>query len=101
MNFKIGFIFLLIAVITVPVTINSLNEWDQSEEDFKRGCDPIYRIYMGIETDVSVEECDSLEDEMTLNFQIFLISLSIFITSSLVGLISILPNSDEIPPGLI
>lgn len=34
MDFKIGFIFLLIAMITVPVTINSLNKWDQSEEDF-------------------------------------------------------------------
>ncbi len=101
MNFKTGFIFLLIAMLTVPVTINSLNKWDQSEEDFKRGCDPNYRVYMGIETDVSADECDNLEDEMTLNLQIFLISLSICITSSLVGLISILPNSDEIPPGLV
>ena len=56
---------------------------------------------MGIQTDVSADECDRLEDEMTLNLQIFLISLSICITSSLVGLISILPNSDEIPPGLV
>jgi hypothetical protein len=101
MDFKIGFIFLLIAMITVPVTINSLNKWDQSEEDFKRGCDPTYRIYMGIQTDVSADECDMLEDEKTLNLQIFLISLSMCITSSLVGLISIFPNSDETPHGLI
>ncbi|MDB3871000.1 hypothetical protein OAO86_00690 [Euryarchaeota archaeon] len=56
---------------------------------------------MGIQTDVSADECDILEDEMTLNLQIFLISLSMCITSSLVGLISIFPNSDETPPGLI
>ena len=50
MDFKIGFIFLLIAMITVPITINSLNKWDQSEETSRPGSRDNSFYYDGIDT---------------------------------------------------
>jgi len=78
-----------------------LNNWDESEEEYKRGCDPVYRVYMGITTDVSADECDNLKDEEVSNLRLFFLSLSVFILSSISGLILILPNSEENPPGLV
>jgi hypothetical protein len=101
MTIKNGIVCVILALIMIPTTISALNNWDNSEEEYKSGCDPTYRVYMGISTDVSPEECDILKDEEVLNLQLFLLSLFIFLISSLVGLILILPNSTDHPPGLV
>ena len=51
--------------------------------------------------DVSEEECNQLKAEEVSNLRFFFLSLSIFVLTSISGLILILPNSDENPPGLL
>ncbi len=101
MDLRTGIFCIVVALLMVPATIVSLNNWDESEEEYKRGCDPVYRIYMGITTDVSEEECNQLKAEEVSNLRFFFLSLSIFVLTSISGLILILPNSDENPPGLL
>ena len=85
----------------IPTTINALNNWDKSETGYKRGCDPVYRIYMGIETEVTSDACEELKSQEVLYLRLFFLSLSVFLTSSLIGLALLFGQSDEPPHGLI
>lgn len=80
---------------------NSSEQGYRSDSPTANPSDPVYRIYMGITTDVSEEECNQLKAEEVSNLRFFFLSLSIFVLTSISGLILILPNSDENPPGLL
>ena len=101
MSFKAAVVLIFISLLMIPTTINALNNWDKSETGYKSGCDPVYRIYMGIETEVTSDACEELKSQEVLYLRLFFLSLSVFLTSSLIGLALLFGQSDEPPHGLI
>jgi len=101
MSFKVAIVLIFVSLLMIPTTIDALNNWDESKNEYKSGCDPVYRIFMGIETNVTSDECDELKSKEELHLRLFFLSLSLFLTSSLIGLALLFPHSDEPPHGLI
>ena len=52
---------------------------------------------MGIDTEVTSDECDELKSQEVLYLRLFFLSLSVFLTSSLIGLALLFDQSDEPP----
>ena len=94
MNYKSGFVLVILALILLPTTMSVLDKWDKSEVEYKQNCDVETRMMMHTTDSIDPELCEELLSAKEFNLLIFLITLSGFMISSLAGLILILPSSD-------
>ena len=94
MNYKSGFVLVILALILLPTTMSVLDKWDKSEVEYKQNCDVETRMMIQTIGSIDPELCEELLSAKEFNLLIFLITLSGFMISSLAGLILILPISD-------
>ena len=100
MDPKLGATLVLLALILLPTTMMTLDQWDRSEMEYKKNCDSLYRVMTNVFEPIDNTQCDELLVDKVTNLRIFLLTLSGFMVSGLMGLIIILPYSDDEPESL-
>lgn len=97
-DLKIGFVLIGCALLLLPLTMDLMQEHDDTVREHERECDMEYRLLV-LDTIESSDPvlCEELEGEKARKTTYFLGSVGLFVVTGVGGLVMVLPYENRDP----
>ena len=90
-----GLVILACSILLLPLSLQLMQDHDDSEREYERKCDLQYRALIGNNSIPDWSICSQLDDDKSRKAAMFMTSLGLFVLTGLVGTVMVLPNDEN------
>ena len=90
-----GFSLVACSILLLSLSLDSMQDIDDVENEFERECDPMFRSLIGNYSAIDAETCDQLDKERSRKLAVFSATLATFVITGLIGAAMLLPSTRD------